>query len=161
MNNSILRYQLFEEGQEQIVSTLIWDVFYEFEASDYSEEGIKTFKAFSSPERLINEVRNNGFKIYCCFEKDMLVGVVGLRSVSHISLLFVKKSHHRRGIAKKLLDLAIREAFQVQPDIQELTVNSSSYAVDIYRKLGFFSTDTMQEKDGIIYMPMKKSLINT
>ena len=35
------------------------------------------------------------------------------------------------------------------------TVNSSPYAVPVYRKLGFVETDTEQLADGMRYTPMK------
>ena len=36
-----------------------------------------------------------------------------------------------------------------------ITVNSSPYAVPVYRKLGFVETDTEQLADGMRYTPMK------
>lgn len=39
--------------------------------------------------------------------------------------------------------------------VQEFTVNSSPYAVDIYRQLDFVPTDTEQITNGIRYMPMR------
>lgn len=158
-DNLTLRYQAFEDGQEHIVSEMIWDVFCEFEVPDYSENGIKTFKELIDPERLRIQIKGNNFKMYCCFDRDVLAGILAFREVTHISLLFVRKSHQRRGIAKKLLEIAVTDIFELNPAVKELTVNSSPYAVEIYKRLGFVSTDVMQEKDGIIFMPMKKCLI--
>lgn len=55
--------------------------------------------------------------------------------------------------------MAVKDIFESNPAIKGLTVNSSPYAVEIYKRLGFVSTDVMQEKDGIIFIPMKKCLI--
>ncbi|HWR61700.1 MAG TPA: GNAT family N-acetyltransferase [Clostridia bacterium] len=151
-----LIYKPIEKGQEQLVSDMVWEVFMEFEAPDYSDEGLNTFRAFIAPERLQNEMENKGYKIFCCFDGEMPVGVIGLRSLSHVSLLFVKSSYHKRGIARKLMELAIGEIIRARPGASELTVNSSPYAVEIYRRLGFFPTDRMLKMDGIIFMPMKK-----
>ena len=153
-----LIYKPFEKGQEQLVSEMVWEVFLEFEAPDYSDEGLATFKAFIAPQRLANEVEVNGYKIYCCFEGDMLVGVIAVRNITHISMLFVTSSHHKRGIAKNLLKLAAGEIIKENSAVQQLTVNSSPYAVEIYKRLGFTPTDKMLEANGIIYMPMRKSL---
>ena len=156
MDKQELIYQPYEEGQEKDISDMIWDVFCEFEAPEYSEKGIKVFKYFINPQRLANDIRDNGFKIYCCFEGDILIGILALRNQKHISLLFVKKSHHKRGIAKELVRIIIEYMQIANPHVHEITVNSSPYAVEVYKKLGFTATDTMQEKDGIIYMPMSK-----
>lgn len=151
-----LIYKPIEKGQEQLVSDMVWEVFMEFEAPDYSEEGLETFRAFIAPQRLRNEIENNGFKIFCCFDGDIPIGAIALRKASHVSLLFVKSSYHKRGIARKLMEMAIEEIVKERPGASELTVNSSPYAVEIYKRLGFAPTDKMQEMDGLIFMPMKK-----
>lgn len=153
-----LKYAQYQDGQENMISELVWNVFSEFEAPDYTEEGINTFKDFINPVRLIDKIKNEGFKVYCCFDKSEIVGVIALRNVTHISLLFVEKNYHKRGIAKELLKISVNDIKKSNLEAGELTVNSSPYAVKIYEKLGFVFTDTMQEKDGIKYTPMKKSL---
>lgn len=37
----------------------------------------------------------------------------------------------------------------------EITVNASRYGKPVYEKFGFAATDEEQQKDGIIYTPMK------
>lgn len=153
-----LTYKPIAEGQIQLISDMVWEVFLQFEAPDYPDEGIATFKAFIDPERLTTEIKAGSYMIYGCFEGDMPVGVIALRQGKHISLLFVKSSHHRRGIAKKLLEFAVQHIIREYPGAKELTVNSSPYAIDVYRRLGFTPTDKIQEMSGIIFMPMKKLL---
>ena len=109
-------------------------------------------------QKLVREVSQNGFKIYCCFDGEEIVGTIAFRDITHISLLFVKKSYHRKGIAKELLGIAIGDIKANNPSAKEITVNSSPYGVKIYGRLGFEATDSMQEKNGILYTPMKKSI---
>ena len=158
MDKQELVYQPYEEGQEKDISDMIWDVFSEFEAPEYSEKGVEIFRNFINPQRLADDVKHNGFKIYCCYEGDILAGVLALRNTKHISLLFVRKSHHKKGIARELVNIIIEYIKMSNPYAKEITVNSSPYAVEIYKKLGFTATDIMQEKDGIIYMAMSKSI---
>lgn len=157
---SELVYKPIEKGQEQLVSDMVWEVFMEFEAPDYSDKGLETFKAFIEPRRLQNEIENNGFKVLCCFEGDELAGAVAFRRIAHISLLFVKKDHHRRGIARRLMELAKEQILQNYPEITAITVNSSPYAVEVYKRLGFSPTDRMQEMEGLVFMPMKKYIVD-
>ena len=152
------KFVTFKEGQEEIVSELIWKVFKEFQAPQYSEQGIKTFRKIIYPGNLLKEVKNNNMVIYCCFHSDELVGVLAVRNLNHITLLFVKKSYHKKSIAKSLLKMYIQEIKEQKPEIKELKVNSSPYAVNIYKKMGFNSTDEMQERDGIVFMPMQKTI---
>ncbi len=127
---------------------LVWEVFQEFEAPDYSSEGINTFKEF-----LDDQLVNLTIEMYGAFENDFLLGVIATRKTdSHIALFFVKKENHRQGIGRKLFHYII-------PICNDniITVNSSPYAVEIYRKLGFSDLNTEQLTNGLRYIPMKFS----
>jgi GNAT superfamily N-acetyltransferase len=151
-------YSKFKMGQEIMVSDLVWTVFAKYEAPVYPEEGIKTFKTFIAPDNIKNMVCDNGFEIYCCFENDKLVGVLAYRDMSHISLLFVHEEYHRRGIAKTLLCNALDELIASDKYITQITVNSSPYALDIYKSMGFIATSEIQQQNGLLFIPMVKNL---
>lgn len=150
-----MRYNRIEDGQENIASALIWNVFEKYEGPDYPDEGIQNFRAFIEPGSLKNLVKD-GCPFYCCFNGDEMVGVLAFRGKSHISLLFVKEEYHRQGVAKTLLDIALRELLASDNSISEITVNSSPYAESIYEKMGFTATDSLQQRDGILFVPMVK-----
>ena len=128
---------------------LVWDVFLEFEAPDYSQEGIDEFKKF-----IDGQVAHMTRAIYGAYEKDQLLGVIATRNEgSHIALFFVRKDHHGQGIGRRLF-----EHILLLCESRFLTVNSSPYALKIYRKLGFVDMDTEQLTNGIRYIPMKYSI---
>ena len=68
----------------------------------------------------------------------------------HISLFFIKKEFHRKGIGKQLFDYS-----QCDCPANEITVNSSTYAIRFYESLGFEKTNDRQQTNGISYTPMK------
>jgi len=39
--------------------------------------------------------------------------------------------------------------------IERIYVHASPFSIPIYRKLGFYETDIMQEENGIRYLPME------
>ncbi|AHF06017.1 acetyltransferase [Desulfitobacterium metallireducens DSM 15288] len=80
-----------------------------------------------------------------------MIGMIEVRNQNHIALLFVDDRYHKKGIAKKLISLAIERA-----QVTEIDVNSSPYAVNIYARIGFQQVDHEQERDGIRFIPMKK-----
>ncbi len=47
-----MNYTKFTMGQEKLVSELVWEVFQKYEAPDYPEEGIRTFRAFIQPDNI-------------------------------------------------------------------------------------------------------------
>lgn len=65
---------------------------------------------------------------------------------------FVDAAYHRRGIGRRLFAAMRRDyAHQV------FTVNSSPYAVEVYRHLGFVPTDDEQSVDGLRFTSMQYS----
>ena len=126
---------------------LCWRVFLEFEAPEYPAEGIAAFRA-----SLDDPHRTRQLNFYGAFDGDALVGVLCMRPPQHIGGFFVDAAYQRRGIGKKLF-AAMRQDYARQ----EFTVNSSPYAVEIYRHLDFVPTDTEQCVDGLRFTPMRYS----
>lgn len=140
-------YPVRRLSREEIPAALelCWRVFLEFEAPEYSQEGIAAFRAsLDDPER------TRGLRLYGAFHEDALVGVLSMREPQHIGGFFVDAAYHRRGIGKKLF-AAMRQDYEKQ----EFTVNSSPYAVEVYRHLGFTPTGGEQNIDGLRFTPMK------
>ncbi len=127
---------------------LVWTVFLEFVAPDYSEKGVQTFKKYIDNETMMLKL-----DFYGAFINDELIGVIAMRNKSHITMLFTKKEHHRKGVAKALFNYILGIT-----DDKIITVNSSSYAVEIYHKLGFINTDNEKEVDGIKFTSMHYQL---
>lgn len=153
-----MNYSKFKIGQEKLVSEFVWNVFERYEAPEYPEEGINTFKAFIAPENIKDMVCNSGFRIYCCFENNKLIGVLAFRNDSHISLLFVHEEYHRQGIAKELLNQGLDELKASNKNISKITVNSSPYARRIYERMGFLATSKIQQENGLLFIPMIKDI---
>lgn len=125
---------------------LAWEVFCEYEAPEYSKEGVASFKSTIDDAGYVSMLR-----IYGCFEGESLVGTLATRGEGdHIALFFVKGSYHRRGIGKGLFALA-----RADNRSGRMTVNSSPYAVEVYHHLGFSDTACEQLSDGIRYTPME------
>ena len=124
---------------------LCWRVFLEFEAPEYPEEGVAAFRA-----SLDDEERTRRLSLYGAFDGDALVGVLCMRAPQHIADFFVDAAYHRRGIGRRLF-----KAMQQDYARQVFTVNSSPYAVEVYRHLGFVPTGEEQTVDGLRFTPMQ------
>ena len=137
---------------------LVWEVFDEFEAPDYEEMGVKTFQHFIEFHSMKEKMESGEMKFWGCYQNSYLVGVIAIRPGQHISLLFVRKRFHHLGIASRLVRVAIAEIRASKPEIFAVTVNSSPYAVDFYKAVGFESLGPEERRDGIRYTPMRRNL---
>lgn len=127
---------------------LVWRVFQEFEAPDYSPEGIEEFGAYIRPDNIRQGLETGALRLWVRLEGEGVVGVLATRGC-HISLLFVDASFHRRGIARALYQGAL-----AQLGCREVTVHSSPYAQEAYRRLGFVPTGEEQTVNGLRFIPM-------
>ncbi len=124
---------------------LALNVFMEYEAPDYSQEGVEIFRTYVNDAEVVNSL-----DMYGAFLGDRLVGMIATRNNgSHISLFFVDGDQHRKGIGRLLFSALIEDSTS-----QEITVNSSPYALEVYHRLGFTDADERQLQSGIIYTPM-------
>ena len=127
-------------------------VFMEFEAPGYSDEGIESFKSFIFSDEFKNYfIEENNFFVGYFFEKK-LIGIVAMRSDTHVSLAFVDKEFHRKGIATQLFNKLFDD--RKSKGIENITLNSSPFGVSFYHAIGFVDTDIEQTQDGITYTPM-------
>ena len=136
---------------------LAWETFLIFEAEEYSQEGIESFRDFISDQWLKNMFLKGEYQMFTALEGEKIIGFITLRNKCHISLLFVDKDYHRRGIGATLIQ-KLGEYLITEVGVDYMTVNAAPYAVEFYHKLGFWDLAPRQEKQGIIYTSMKKNL---
>ncbi len=150
----LCRIQQMEANENiQEALELVWKVFLQFEAPEYCEEGINEFHDFIQADSIRQKLLNEELFLWAGYEDDRMVGVIAVRPPFHISLLFVDPQFHHRGIARSLFETVLEVC--KRDGYQEITVNSSPYAVKIYRRLGFADTDAEQTVNGIRFVPMK------
>ena len=136
------------------VLQLVWCVFEEFEAYQHSAESVREFQSYFEYSNIKQLLDNSEMKMWGCFHSDEIIGMIATKQSCHISLLFVDKKYHRQGIARALYRKVIEGCSKIE-DSSEISVNSSLYAVEAYKRLGFVATDTEQQKNGIRFVPMK------
>ncbi len=144
-------YIIREIRQEETEKSLrlVWKVFQEYEAPDYTQKGIEEFYKSIHDENYLSKLC-----WYGAFVGEDLIGIIATRNEgTHIALFFVDGKYHRQGIGKRLFQTAKTKCCS-----DKMTVNSSVYAVPIYHKLGFTDTDTEQVVNGLRFTPMEHSV---
>lgn len=138
------------QSELQEALNLVWRVFLEYEAPDYSKQGIESFRQFIGFQTIQALEESGELKFWGAYEVERLVGVIAVKLGTHVSMLFVDPDFHRRGVATRLYENAF-DGYR-----GEITVNSSPYAVAFYARLGFEIKKEEQVIDGIRFTPMSR-----
>ena len=137
---------------------LAWETFLIFEAQEYGEEGIESFRDFISDQWLKNMFLKGEYQMIVALHEEKIIGFISVRNRSHISLLFVDEKYHRQGIGSSLIE-KLGEYLISEVGVDYMTVDSAPYALGFYHKLGFWDLAPQQTKQGITYTSMKKNLL--
>ena len=137
--------QLFDKEKNEAL-LFAKRVYLESKDESYTEMGIETFCSFVDNKQI-----TVSFKIFGAFKDNVLKGIIATdEGKRHITLFFVEKLSQGKKIGKNLIQFILKNNKN-----SYITVNSSRYAVPIYKKLGFEKIDEEKEKDGIKFTPMK------
>lgn len=150
-----------EEVEEALA--LASEVFMQFEAPVYKPEGVETFKRdIVENKDFSNKCKTGEYPIYAAFDKEKIIGIIGLGAMHpdriHINLVFTKKEYHRCGIATAIFNYMLEDVLKENPNLKEITLNSSPYGLPFYLHLGFTALSEELEKNGIRYTQMKYSV---
>jgi predicted GNAT family N-acyltransferase len=142
-----------QAGEESVVCDLVARVFEAFVEPGFSPEGVEEFLGYTEPEALAQRAQDNHFVLVAA-TGDEIVGMIEVRNHDHVSLLFVDARVHRRGIGRGLVQRALDICLNGRPDLQQIDVNSSLYAVPAYERLGFRQVGPERVENGIRFVPM-------
>ena len=131
-----LLYREMQPGEERSASDVIVRGFQEFISPRYPRAGVRDFLACVSPLALRERVAGT-HTILVALAGSQVVGVADIDNFRHIDLLFVDKAYHGRGIAHELVSRAVERAREVQPQLTEITADTSEYGLSTYESMGF------------------------
>ena len=146
--------EVSDKDLEQAIN-LVRDVYLEFVADDYSEQGKISFEAYLQ-EKLHEAsagLKSEEKRIWAYYQSDEMLGVIATQETSHIALVFVDKHHHKQEIAPAMINFVLEE-LKKNENVTRVTLNSSFYAVKAYEHMGFVIEGEQQEKDGIVFISM-------
>jgi GNAT superfamily N-acetyltransferase len=149
----MIHYRPMHPHEAEAVCHLAAKVFHQFVAPDYEPEGVVEFLRYLTPAELSKRLHHDYF-LWVADDHGKVVGLIEVYDDNHISLLFVDKEQQGRGIASKLLELALHECRQRNPALAEVSVHATPNAVPFYAHLGFRPTAAEQCKKGMRFVPM-------
>ena len=154
-NNFEIKKAKLEDLEE--ISNLAKRIYLKYNSSLDTDEGISNILTFINYDNILYD--NILMRTYIDgslilkakdIKKNIIIGFIEIRNYNHISLLFVDDEYFRLGLGKKL--------FEEVKDItksDKYSVNSSDYAIEFYKKLGFVAIyDNIKVENGVHFHPM-------
>ena len=129
-----------------------WITFQQIASQVSSEEAASAFRDGLTSTQLYIEFLQGRYPLFCAYSGKKIVGVLALRNMAHISLLFVRKEFQGRGIGTRLLKECV--AYCREHGILDLTVNAISTGVPFYLANGFTAFAEERLEQGLRYTPM-------
>ncbi len=150
-------YRLMSTDEVADVCHFVNSVFDRSVAPLYTKRGRRNFREYADPEATSLRIKSDHFVLLA--QADGRVdGMIEMRRHRHVSLLFVEPDRQGRGLGKELLQRALEICRSAEPDLREITVNSSPNAVEVYGRMGFETTGREQTINGVRSTPMRLRL---
>lgn len=136
---------------------MIWKTFMKFEGPVYTAEGIRNFLDFITDEELFHSFLEGKYLMLVAVDQGQIIGAGSVRDGNHLSLLFVDERYHRQGVGRSLMN-RLCEFLKTEAGEEDMTLKAAPYAVEFYRKIGFWATGPEEHYSGIKVTPMRKKL---
>lgn len=136
---------------------LAWRTFMQFEAKDYTPQGVESFQDFVTDTVLHRMFVMGVYQLFGAYDNNKMVGMISLRNETHISLLFVDEKYHKMGIGRQLIEY-VCSYVRLEEGHDYITVNAAPYAIGFYHHVGFVDTDVEQFNEGIRFTPMERRM---
>jgi 8-oxo-dGTP pyrophosphatase MutT (NUDIX family)/GNAT superfamily N-acetyltransferase len=128
-------------------------VFMEYEAPISEAEAIERLQADFASKKARSDIWITGGRLmFVALDCGTVVGMADARENGHIQSFYVDGAYHRRGIGTELLSRMVCEL--KLRGLNEITLDSSPYALPFYQNFGFTPTDVEQRKEGFICIPL-------
>lgn len=153
MQDPIYRPATVDDAER--ISDLILSSQREFCFHEYTEEGQQLMSRLCGVNAIRQYIERGD--IYFVAEQDgAIIGVAGIRDNQHLAHNFVRADWHRRGISRRLWDLASAECMR-RGNPGSFDLRASTYAIEVYKKWGFVLVGPTEREYGITSTPMALS----
>jgi len=131
------------------ISSLVCAGFDQHIAQDWEPQARHRFFEENQADKLRSKIADASLCLVCQHGAQLL-GVIFLPRPTIVQLFFVDPGHLRNGIGRKLWRAVRVELEQRHPDVRTVELNSSLYAVAVYKALGFFPISKPYRRKGAV-----------
>ncbi len=129
-----------------------WVTFQQIASQVSDEEAADAFREGLTSTQLYIEFLQGRYPLFCAYYGKKVVGVLALKNMAHISLLFVRREFQGMGIGTRLLEEC--RTYCRKHGIFDLTVNAIATGIPFYLANGFTAFAEERLERGLRYTPM-------
>jgi GNAT superfamily N-acetyltransferase len=148
----VLRYRDATVADAEALSAIVTPLAEKWIACDFDEQGraalLGSMTVDATRERLASERYRHRVATF----EGRIIGVIAMRDDNHLYWLFIDDEYKGRKLARHLWESVKHEAATC--GVRRFTVNSSLYAVPVYRAFGFGETGEQETQNGVTSQPM-------
>lgn len=135
------------EREAEAASAVVHASFVQLASQDWGTQAQQLFLTDALPERLGEKIKVSAYAAGA-FVDGHMVGFLLMPEPSVLSMLFVHPKWLRRGIAKTLWESARTRIEVAFPTVRTVELNTTPYALEFYRTVGFVPISTEFERRG-------------
>ena len=150
MGNIVVK--LAEARDWEAAIGVAWITFQQVSAQVCDEKGARDFRDGLTSTQLYIDFLQGEYPLFCAYQGKKVVGMLVLKNMAHISLLFVKKEFQGKGIGRELLAACI--AYCKERGVFDLTVNAAPTGMPFYLANGFEALAGECFEGGLRFTPM-------
>jgi GNAT superfamily N-acetyltransferase len=155
----VIRIRAYRREDARAAAALISETFARFNANEGTKRAVRQYVELYRPAgRKTDQIHARFARtpiFYVAVHRARIVGLVR-GTPDRLINLFVAASHHRRGIATRLVQKF--EAACLRAGSRELRVRASLYAIRYYESVGSRKTTGVRNFHGLSVQPMRKRL---
>jgi putative acetyltransferase len=127
-------FRHFQPADSDACLNLFRETVHRVNVRDYSPEQVAAW-APATIDAAAWKARFNDRFAYVALEGSRIIGFTDMTREGHLDRLFVSADHQRQGIARRLLELLVRDA--TEHHLGEITTNASITARPFFQSMGF------------------------
>jgi ferredoxin/GNAT superfamily N-acetyltransferase len=152
-----VEFRPMRPGQGNEVSALVRGVDIGGGEKELSPAARAAFERYSSP--LAMEERTGlGYTHELAYVSGVLAGMIELKGLDHISMLYIDSARANRGLGSRLIARAASRCVAAAPKVRYMTVHATDDALDFYERVGFTRSGSRREVGGVISTPCRLAL---
>ncbi len=153
MNTHTITIRVAHTDDVDSIAEIVCELAEKFILSSSDKAVTKAFIEANNAQQIRQNINSN-YHYFVAVKAGKMVGLIGMKGYDHLYHLFVLERYQGLGLARQLWNKA-RSYCLDNGNPGLFTVNASTNAIPVYEALGFKRTAPTQQKNGIVYNPMR------